>query len=459
MHQLEQLRPRLLLCRVDVLIPVDDIDIDGEPVGAAGQRLISARNFGIALRSEMPDRSGILDEEREIMLGHQIQRARGVSADSVFHPRIEAVVNMRERHIKIRLDAPQCKDLAKPILLHASRELGAKIQKGAQPGLVLARAKHFERIESVRLTERRTNIVVHRGEARGVARAFQRFKIELRQIHTIPIETRNQRLHTIGDRPETIAICEIHELAPIELGVLQHGGLLAPFGMIVPEFLADVRKLEPGVNENSLPMAGGDQRIEVSIALRVRFIEMPGGDVQRSDSRGSPARGEIIDIHTHPVGVVEERPQPARAERRVEPEIGQRVQQVGKALISLLARTDRDPEDRARAPPVSGQHRRPGRALGRKHLRGAGNRETRRIDGLLPNDRQRGTARIDNAAYVNALFATLKSERLRRWRLPFENHNSAPLHAAGPFLRRCGRASQHEHARQIRVLPDESDRG
>src|SRR5437667_9206205 len=105
----------------------------------------------------MPDRSGILDQECEIMLGDQVQRSRGVSADRVLHSLIELVVDMRERHIKIRPDAPQRKDLSKPILLHASRELGAKIQKSAQPGLVLARAKHFERIESVRLPERRTN--------------------------------------------------------------------------------------------------------------------------------------------------------------------------------------------------------------------------------------------------------------------------------------------------------------
>src|SRR5438105_9354039 len=101
----------------------------------------------------MPDRRRILDQECEIMLCHQIQRARGVSADRVFHPRIKAVVNMRERHIEIRPDATQSKDLLKPILLHAPGKVGAKIEKRAQRRLVLSRAEKLDGIESMRLQE------------------------------------------------------------------------------------------------------------------------------------------------------------------------------------------------------------------------------------------------------------------------------------------------------------------
>ena len=61
------------------------------------------------------------------------------------------------------------------------------------------------------------------------------------------------------DGPEAIAVGQVHELAPVELGILQHGGLLAPFRMIVPELLADVRQLQPGIDQDALAMAGSDQ--------------------------------------------------------------------------------------------------------------------------------------------------------------------------------------------------------
>ena len=51
-------------------------------------------------------------------------------------------------------------------------------------------------------------------------------------------------------RPEAVAILQVHELAPIELRVLQDGCLLTPFGMIVPELLAYVRQFEPGVHRS-----------------------------------------------------------------------------------------------------------------------------------------------------------------------------------------------------------------
>src|SRR5437763_636246 len=83
---------------------------------------------------------------------------------------------------------------------------------------------------------------------------------------------------------EAIVAGEVHELAPVQLRVLEDGRLFASLGMIVPEFLADVGKLEPGVDQDAFPMTGRDQVLQIDIALFIRFVEVPRGYVQRSDT-------------------------------------------------------------------------------------------------------------------------------------------------------------------------------
>src|SRR6266478_7416855 len=107
--------------------------------------------------------------------------------------------------------------------------------------------------------------------------------------------------------------------------------------MLVPEHLADVRQLEPGVDQNALAVTGGDKVVEVPVAFFVRLKEMPGGDMQRAHPGGAPPCGEIVQVHSGAIRGIEEGPQTSRAERRIEAQIGERVQQVWKALIALLA--------------------------------------------------------------------------------------------------------------------------
>ena len=109
------------------------------------------------------------------------------------------------------------------------------------------------------LLEQRAHVGVHRREAAGVGDALERFEIQLGQIDAIPIEAADQVAHSRADRAEALAIGQVHQLAPIQLRVLQHGGLLAPFRVIGPELLADVRQFEPGVHQDALAMAGLDQ--------------------------------------------------------------------------------------------------------------------------------------------------------------------------------------------------------
>ena len=61
------------------------------------------------------------------------------------------------------------------------------------------------------------------------------------------------------NRSHAIGVLQIHQLAPVELRVLLERRLFAPFRMHVPELLTHVRKLDPGVNQNALAMAGVNQ--------------------------------------------------------------------------------------------------------------------------------------------------------------------------------------------------------
>ena len=115
-----------------------------------------------------------------------------------------------------------------PLLLHAAGQPGAEIQELPARRVVRARAEQLARIEARLLLEQRAHVGIHRREAARVGDALQRFEIELGQIDAVPIEAADRRAHSGADRAEALAIGQIHQLAPIQLRVLQHGGLLAP---------------------------------------------------------------------------------------------------------------------------------------------------------------------------------------------------------------------------------------
>jgi len=140
------------------------------------------------------------------------------------------------------------------------------------------------------------DIVVERREARGVVDAFERFEIEFGEIEAIPVEAVRERVDTTFDFSGAVAIGEVHELAPVEVGVLEEGGFFAPFGMIVPELFGDVREFDPGVDEDGAAMAGVDQFCEILVALRVGLVIVPGGDLESADAGGAPTVGHVIGI-------------------------------------------------------------------------------------------------------------------------------------------------------------------
>src|SRR6185369_8747516 len=90
MNQLEQFRAGLLFGGVDVLIPIDDVDVDRQLFLRGSQWRIARGDLRIALRTQVPDGGRVLDEKREIVLREQRQNARGVRTELFAHAGVEA---------------------------------------------------------------------------------------------------------------------------------------------------------------------------------------------------------------------------------------------------------------------------------------------------------------------------------------------------------------------------------
>ena len=292
-----------------------------------------------------------------------------------------------------------------------------KSRKARWDGGVLAGLEQFDRIEAAGGAELGAHVVVHGREAGGIREAFERFEIQLGEVDAIPIEAPDQVLDAGGGGAEAIAIGEVHELAPIELGVLQDGGFFAPLGMIVPELLADVRQFEPGVDQDAVGVAGVDEALEVGVAFGIGLVEVPGGDVQRGDAGVAPARGEVVEIDAQAVGGIEEGPQAGGAEGRVEAQVGEGLQQVGEALVAALAGRDGEPEDGARAAAEAGQQGGAGPAFFGEDFGFGGDFEAGQFEALFPDDGQLGQVHVFEAADAARFPWWRESRRTRRWRI------------------------------------------
>src|SRR5262249_15093074 len=144
---------------------------------------------------------------------------------------------------------------------------------------------------------------------------------------------------------------------------------------------------------------------------------------------------------------------------RFEAEISQSMQQVGEALVTLLPRARRHPKDRACAAAIPRQHRGAGPPFAGEDARSGRHSEARRVEGLLPDDGQLGSARVYNAAHTYAILAAAESERFGDRRFAFENEKGSTLDPAGPHVRGGSGRPEYEDFGELRVLSDETDRG
>ena len=84
-------------------------------------------------------------------------------------------------------------------------------------------------------------------------------------------------------------------------------------------------------------MAGVDQASQVFVGLGVGFPIVPGRDVQGGDPGFAPAWREVIQIDSRSIGGIKKRPQSGGLKRRDQTEVGERLRQVGEAVVSAGA--------------------------------------------------------------------------------------------------------------------------
>ena len=123
-------------------------------------------------------------------------------------------------------------------------------------------------------------------------------------------------------RLEALAVAQVHELSPVQVRVFEQGGLLAPFRVIRPELLADVRQLQPGVDQDPAAMAALDEAAEIVVAAGIRLVEVPRRHVEAANTRQPPALGKVVQVRAGAIGGIEEGPQPVGPEGRREPQFG-----------------------------------------------------------------------------------------------------------------------------------------
>ena len=277
------------------------------------------------------------------------------------------------------------------------------------------------------------DIVIEGGEAGGVVDTFERLEIEFSEVDAVPVEAVGEIgdafFHLFG----ALGIGEVHEFAPIELGVLEEGGFFAPFGVIGPELFGDVGEFDPGVDENGATVGGFDEFVEVFVALGIGVVIVPGGDVEGSDAGGAPAFGEVIGVGAEAVGGVKEGPEAAGFERGFEAKGSEGLQDVGEAFVAILAGGDVEPEDGAAAEAETGGHGSVGPAF-------AGEDFGRRRDGVdgeieraFPDDGERFVVGIANLAGLNSFYCWGEAEGSGEFGIAFEDEESALLNAGAPI--------------------------
>src|ERR1700677_1100502 len=121
-----------------------------------------------------------------------------------------------------------------------------------------------------------------------------------------------------------------------------------------------------------MAMAGFDQALQVFIPRRIAVVEMPRCNVERTDTGFPPSRGEIIRIGSRAVRIIEECPQVGTARRGFESKVSQRLHEVRKALIAVLAGRRGNPQDRAGTDSLSGDQWRGRPAILREDARRGG---------------------------------------------------------------------------------------
>ena len=190
---------------------------------ARRERPIALGDLRIPLRPQMPDRGGIFDQERESR-ACRAAAARAASAPmSVPHAGIEAIVHMGQNEVEMRASTRIVSSSPSHSSCMRLREAGPVFEETRSERHPPWFGEEVERIEASRdaRNSRRTSSFIGR-ERGGIRGAFERFEVQLGEIDAVPIEALIKALSN-ADRhgAEAIRIGEVHQLAPVEVRVLQ----------------------------------------------------------------------------------------------------------------------------------------------------------------------------------------------------------------------------------------------
>ena len=294
-------------------------------------------------------------------------------------------------------------------------QTGAEVEKLAERRGIGSFAPEFDRVPAGLSTKFGANVVVHRREPRRVRSALERFEVEFREVDAVPVEALDHLFEAGADGFDAVAILQVHELAPVELRVLQDGGLLAPGRMVVPELLADVRQFDPGIDENAVAMAGLDEALSGTRPARdrsrrsaTRRHAAPRFRPSASARRGSRDRRAFgTNSRRRPRGGSCERRARSRGPRA--PASGRESARSRSAPGS--AATHSTAPCPMREPATSGADVQRSFANTRAL---SGTSVARKFDRALPDDRQRGVVDIDQVHHGDRIRARLDSRSSRR---------------------------------------------
>ena len=94
-----------------------------------GEGGVAVGDLGVPLRSQVPDRGRVFDQEGHPSVLSEPQESGGVGSDQIPHPCVETVVHVGEDDLQPRLLHPEGLEFGDPLLLQLGGQLHPILQK------------------------------------------------------------------------------------------------------------------------------------------------------------------------------------------------------------------------------------------------------------------------------------------------------------------------------------------
>jgi len=160
-----------------------------------------------------------------------VARPARVGADGVVHGGVEAIVHVVSTRSRPGLDAR--------IFSNASTHspggvprAGAIIEERAQARGIAASAEELDGVKAVRLAELGRTSSLRGVNSARLPTPSMPSKYSSARFHAVPVEARQEIADSGRAASRQAGVGEVHEEPPVDVGVLEAGGFLAPLGMV-----------------------------------------------------------------------------------------------------------------------------------------------------------------------------------------------------------------------------------